>query len=426
MPADGQALIMRTIFSLLIVAMLAVSPDRGFAAETIRVALIDALSGPYADVGFTSVRLYQEAIADANSIGGAPGLELELVPLDDASRTDQALRSLDLAIQQGIRYVAQGSNPQVSIALAKAIDAYNSDNPNREVLFLNFGDGAMELNDEHCSFWHFRFDANIAMKLQTLIAAIPDDGSVKTIYLLNQDDPSGHGAGREAHRILSRVRPEIQIVGDEVHPVGKVRDFSAYFARINESGADAVLTADRGDDLLALMQTAAKFGGRKPIYVASNSVAEVAAAIGVRGVDRVYAVFTWHSNIGENLLDQFTVAYRAKHDEEWNGLPSYVSIQMLMTAMQTTRSSEPLQVASVIEGLSFLGASSPIAMRSDNHQLLQPLYVATLAKAGTKGATNAVGNTGLGWKTVLRKEFDQTLVKTTCEMQRPESLKKSR
>ena len=59
-------------------------------------------------------------------------------------------------------------------------------------------------------------------------------------------------------------------------------------------------------------------------------------------------------------------------------------------------------------------------MRRDNHQLLQPLYVATLAKAGTTGANNAVGDTGLGWKTVLRKDFDQTLVKTTCEMQRPE------
>ena len=196
---------------------------------------------------------------------------------------------------------------------------------------------------------------------------------------------------------------------------------SAYLARISDSGADAILTADRGKDLFALMQAAGRAGGGTRIYVASNLIAGVPAAIGVRGVDRVYGVFTWHSNIGENLLDQFAGAYRQKHNEEWNGLPSYVSISMLVTSMQTTRSTEPLRVARVLEGLSYLGASSPIAMRRDNHQLLQPLYVATLAKVGTTGANNAVGDTGLGWKTVLRKDFDQTQVKTTCEMQRPET-----
>jgi branched-chain amino acid transport system substrate-binding protein len=421
-----QALTMRTIYSLLIVAILAVSQGRVFAVDTNRVALIGALSGPYADIGFTSVRQYQEAIANVNNIGGTPVFKLELVPLDDASSSEQALRSLDLAIQQGIRYVAQGNNPEISIALAQAIDAYNRNNPSREVLFLNFGDGAPELNDDKCSFWHFRFDASIAMKLQTLIAAIPDDGSVRTIYLLNQDDGWGHSASREALRILTATRPGIQIVGDEVHPVGKETDFSAYLARISDSGADAILTADRGNDLIALMQAAGKAGGGTRIYVASNAIAGVPAAIGVGGVDRVYAVLTWHSNIGENLLDDFAGAYRAKHDEEWNGLPSYISTQMLVTSMQTTRSAEPLRVARILEGLSFLGVSSPIAMRRDNHQLLQPLYVATLARVGTKGVNNAVGNTGLGWKTVLRKEFDQTQVKTTCEMQRPESLKSSR
>ena len=411
---------MRTIYSLLIVAAFGVPSYCAFAVETNRVALIDALSGAYADIGFASVRQYQEAISNVNSVGGTPVFKLELVPLDDASSNEQALRSLELAIQQGIRYVAQGSNPEIAITLAQAIDAYNRDNPNREILFLNFGDGAPELNNEKCSFWHFRFDASIAMKLQTLIAAIPDDGSVRTIYLLNQDDVWGHSASREAQRILSATRPEIQIVGDEVHSVGKTQDFSAYLARIGDSGADAILTADRGKDLNALMQAAGRTGGGTRIYVASNSTAGVPAAIGASGVDRVYAVFTWHSNIGENLLDEFADAYTTKHNEEWNGLPSFISTQMLVTSMQTTRSAEPLRVARILEGLSFLGASSPIAMRSDDHQLLQPLYVATLARVGTKGVNNAVGNTGLGWKTVLRKEFDQTQVRTTCEMQRPE------
>ncbi len=417
---------MRTLFGLLVVALLTNSPSGVLAAETIKVALIDALSGPYAEMGFTSVKQYQAAIEEANRNGGALGLKLELVPLDDKGTTGQALNNLELAIQQGIRYLTQGNNPEISVALAKAIDAHNMKNPNRAVLFLNYGAGAVELNDEQCSYWHFRFDASIAMKMQTLIAAIPDNGSVKTIFLLNQDDAWGHAASREAQRVLTTTRRDIQIIADEVHPVAGVKDFSAYLATIAESGADAILTADRGADLLALMQAARQSGGGTPIYFASDTLAGVPAAVGASGSDRVYGVLTWHSNIGTNLLDQFSVAYRAKHDQEWNGLPSYVAIQMLVTSMETARSTEPVRVANVLQGLSFLGAGSPTAMRSDNHQLLQPLFVATLAKAGSKDAENAVGDTGLAWKTVLRRESDQTQLKTTCKMQRPEAIKQSR
>jgi len=416
---------MRTFFHLFFAAILAVSSGWVSAAETIRIAFIDALSGPYAEIGYTGVRQFQGAIAYANANGGALGLKLELVPLDDKGSSTQALSNLDLIFQQGIRYVTQGNNPGISVALAKTINAHNRDNPNRTVLFLNYGDGAPELNNELCSFWHFRFDASISMKLRALVAAIPDDGSVKTIYLLNQDDAWGHSAGRETLRTLAEMRPDIRVVGDEVHPVGKVRDFSVYFAKIVEAGADAIITSDRGADLIALAQAARKAGGSKPIYVVSDTLAGVPAAIGASGIDRVTGVFTWHSNMGENLLDQFAGAYRAEHGQEWNGLPSYAAIQMLVTSMETARSTDPMRVASVLQGLSFLGASSPTAMRSDNHQLLQPLFVATLAKSGTKGAKNAVGDSGLGWKTVLHQESDQTQLKTTCKMRQPEALKQS-
>lgn len=417
---------MRTLHRFLIVAMFAFSSAGVFAADTIKVALIDALSGPYADMGYTSVRQYQGAIAEANKNGGALGLKLELIPLDDKGTTEQALNNLELVIQQGIRYVTQGNNPEISVALAKAIDAHNRENPKRAVLFLNYGDGAPELNDEQCGFWHFRFDASIAMKLRILVAALPADDSVKSIYLLNQDDAWGHGAGRAAQRMLSEMRPEIQIVGDEVHPVGKVKDFSAYLARIVESGADAILTTDRGADLVTLMRAARKVGGNTPIYIASTTLSGVPAAIGAGGVDRVSSVFTWHSNIGAIMLDHVAADYRAQHNQEWDGLPSYVAIQMLVTSMELARSTEPLQVASVLQGLSFLGASGPTAMRSDNHQLLQPLFVATLANAGPEGAKNAVGDTGLGWQTVVRMDSEQTQLTTTCKLRRPDALKQTR
>ena len=414
---------MRRLFCFVSFALLAVACAPANGADTIKIAFIDALSGRYADIGFASLKQYQAAIAYTNANGGALGLDFELVPLDDQSSVKQALSNLELAIQQGIRYVTQGNNPQVAVALAKAIDAHNRENPARSVIYLNYGDGAPQLDNDACSFWHFRFDASLAMKVETMVAGIPDDGSVQTAYLLNQDDPWGHDASREVLRVLSEQRPKIQIVADELHPSGKVKDFSGHVRTIVDSGADAIITGTRGTDLVKLMSAWSKTGQGKQVFIVSNSVSQVPAAIGQRGADRVTGVFTWHANIGSNLIDQFAETYQQEHGEQWNGLPPYIAIQMLVASTEVARSIDPLRVAQALEGLSFLGAAGPVALREDNHQLLQPLFLARLGGLGSGDGTTAVGS-NLGWNTVMRREPDQTVLDTTCKMQRPEGVKR--
>lgn len=414
---------MRRLFRLFCVALLSVACSTANGADTVKIAFIDALSGRYADLGFASLKQYQAAIAYTNANGGALGLDFELVPLDDKSSVKQALSNLELAIQQGIRYVTQGNNPDVSIALAEAIDAHNQENPARSVLLLNYGAGAPQLDNDACSFWHFRFDASLAMKAHAMVAGIPADGSVQTVYLLNQDDRWGHDASREILRVLSEQRPEIRILGDELHPFGEAKDLSGYVRRIIESGADAIVTADRGADLVKLMSAWSKTGQAKQVFILSNSVSLVPAAIGARGADRVTGVFTWHANMGSNPIDQFAETYQNEHGETWNGLPVYITIQMLVASTEVARSIDPLQVARALEGLSFLGAAGPVALREDNHQLLQPLFLARLGRVDNSAAKPAVGSK-LGWSTVLRKEPDQTVIDTSCKMRRPEGVKR--
>lgn len=409
---------MRTLFRLWILALLLAAPLAANSTDTVKIAFIDALSGPNADIGFTSLKQYQQAIAYANANGGALGLDLEVVPLDDASSVKRALEHLELAIHQGIRYVTQGNDPEITIALAKAIDAHNRENPSRAVVFLNYGDGAPQLDNDACSFWQFRFDASITMKTRALVAAIPADGSVQSIYLLNQDNPWGQSASRAMQRALSEQRPEIRILGDELHPLSKVKDFSGYIAHILDSGADAVMTADRGADLAGFMSALSKSGREKYVYVLSNSVSTVPGAIGSYGAGHVTGVFTWHANIGSNLIDHYAASYREEQGADWNGLPEYVSIAMLVTSMETARSTDPLRVARTLEGLSFLGAAGPVAIRDDNHQLLQPLFVATLGEL-PDGSGTVAASSKFGWQTLVRMEPGDTELETTCQMQKP-------
>ena len=169
------------------------------------------------------------------------------------------------------------------------------------------------------------------------------------------------------------------------------------------------------------MSAIAASGIWKPVFVVSNVASGVPAAVGAPGADRVTGVFTWHPNIGDNLLSLFARSYRQANGEDWNGLPGLVTVQMLAASMQNARSIDPVQVARMLEGLSFLGATGPTAMREDNHQLLQPLFLARLVRVDGSSAVNAAAGSSLAWQTVSRSEPDEIALETACRMQRPKS-----
>ena len=60
--------------------------------------------------------------------------------------------------------------------------------------------------------------------------------------------------------------------------------------------------------------------------------------------------------------------------------------------------------------------------RVDNHQLLQPVYISTLRRAGDEGVKYDVERTGMGFKTDGRVEAIDTVLPTTCEMKRPDKI----
>ena len=115
---------------------------------------------------------------------------------------------------------------------------YNERNPGKEVLYLNYAAVDPALTNEKCNFWHFRFDADGDMKMEALTNFMAKQKNIKKVYLINQDYSFGKAVAAAARGMLPEKRPDIQIVGDELHPLQKVTDFSPYVAKIKASGAD--------------------------------------------------------------------------------------------------------------------------------------------------------------------------------------------
>jgi len=244
----------RSLMALTGVAFAALASLSGAAQAqgTIKIAYTDPLSGPFAQVGDQNLKQFQYIIDYINAKGGALGRKFELVAFDNKSQPSDALIALKSATDQNIPIIMQCSGSNIAAALIEGVEKHNARNPESRIVYVNCGAVATELTNEQCSYWHFRFDVHVAMKAEILARALPKD--VTKVYLLNQDYLFGQSVQRDVKAYLAKLRPDVQVVGDELIPLGKIKDFSPYITKIKASGAQALLTGNWGPDMTLLIK----------------------------------------------------------------------------------------------------------------------------------------------------------------------------
>ncbi len=406
--------------------LLAAAPVNAAAAETVRVAYIDPLSGPFANTGESALKHFRAAVARGAVTRTLKGGRIEIVPFDNKASAQEALVQLRAAIDQGIRFVLQGQSSAAALALIDAIDKHNARNPGKEVLFLNYAALDPDLTNAKCSFWHFRFDAPVDMRMEALVEAIVRDGTAKNIYLIGQDYSFGRSVAQHARAMLARKLPAARIVGDDLHPIGTVRDFAPYIAKIKAAGADAVVTGNWGNDLALLVKAAREQGFGGDFYTFYAGSPGAVTAIGKAGVGKLKQVNEWHANVqvnGKRLIEPFAQEFKQRYGEEFRYLRFLTLTDMFAAALVEAGSSDPQRVAFALEGLRAATPTGEVSMRGLDHQLIQPLYVSTLALSAKQGGAAEVvadtENSGFGFKTDARIEGYATAQPTACVMTRP-------
>lgn len=410
-----------------LLGMAAVAQAQGPAGGPIRLGMIEGLSGPFANAGEAVVRNLRIAIDRVNARGGVKTLDgqrpLELVTFDSKGNVDESLIQFRSLIDKRIPFVLQGNSSAVAGALVAAINRNNVRQPDARVLFLNYSAVDPALTNQNCSFWHFRFDASSDMRMQALTEAIRGEHAVRKIYLIDQDYSFGHQVSKTAREMLAAKRPDIQIVGDEFHPVGKIKDFAPYIAKIKASGADAVITGNWGNDLTLMVKAAREGGLNARFYTFYGNGLGAPAAMGDAGVGRVLAVAEWHPNVGGAASDAFYQSFRARYPEprdDYVHLRMQMMVEMLVRAIEQAGSTDAVKVAQALENMRYTNAFHEATVRAEDHQVLQPLYVSVMAKQGGDVRFDNEGS-GYGFRTVRKLKAAQTTLPTTCRMERPQS-----
>jgi branched-chain amino acid transport system substrate-binding protein len=391
------------------------------SAETVKIAFIDPLSGLMGSLGTNELKTWQYVAEVANQQDWGGGQKFEVVGFDNKLSPQESLTLLNEAADQGIRYIVQGNGSSVGLALEDAVSKYNARNPGKEIIYLNYAAIDPTMTNSRCDYWHFRFDANVDMKMEALTTFLAKDPSVKKVYLINQDYSFGHDVSSTAREYLKRKRPDIQIVGDDFHPLAQVKDFSPYASKINASGADTIITGNWASDLALLVKAGKDAGVTANYYTYYAATTGVPTAMGAAGAERVRYVGYMGPNSKDNppQADQIMDGFKKKYDDDFFVMAAYTSIAMLGKAFKETKSTDPVKVAKALEGMKVQSLNGIVEMRASDHQLQQPLVIATWVKVNGKDVKYDQENTGYGWRTDAVLDADAAAQPTTCQMKRP-------
>ena len=388
------------------------------AQNTIRLGYQELLSGPNANVGDQGLKTIQFVVDGINAKGGVLGKKLEIVAFDHKGQPSEALVNLQKMVDDGIQIMLSCGPSNVVSALLGGVDKHNDRNPNQRIFFVNCGALAPELTNEQCSFWQVRTSMHAGQQAEIMIRSMPK--SVKAVYLINQDYLFGQSAQRDLKKFLAQLRPDVKIVGEEMIPLGKIKDFSSYIVKIKATGADGVVTGNWGQDLALLVKAGMDAGLPVSYYTMLGHVAGSPTAIGPDGDGRVFSVLSMHDNVGAELknaeLEAWILEFRKKFDFDFIFGDRRTGVELLALAIAKAGGTDPVKLAMAFEGLTMKDAAgNEVTIRKDDHQITMTYYAAVF----TRGVKYDSEKTGLGWRTqtiVQPGDLDQT---HSCKMKRP-------
>jgi branched-chain amino acid transport system substrate-binding protein len=411
--------IKRSFLACATLALCLLSGRAATSEEIVKIAFIAPFSGSFAPQGDAFLKQLQYALDAVNGNGSAKGRKFELVTFDDKLQPAEATIALKSATDQGIRLVLQCIGSNVAAAMIDGVAKHNARNPANRVLYLNCAALATDLTDEKCDFWHFRFAGNVSMRVETLVRSLPK--TVASVYLINQDYLYGQSIQSDLRRLLAKHRPDVKIVGDDLVPLGKVKDFAPYIGKVKSSGAQALLTSNWGVDFNQLLKSSAETGLDVGYFTFAAHINGGPTAMGEAGVNRVHAIVDSHMNIPAELglvdSDAWLKGFRDRYPEiDFTWVNFRTMFEMLQTAVNQTGSTDPLQLALALEGMERRDVLGQLnVMRKDDHQMLTPFYQAVFAK----GVKYDSERTGFGWKTEVAIPGAELAQPTTCKMKRP-------
>jgi len=389
-------------------------------AEPLKVAIIEALTGPAETVGRPIAQSSRLALEEINARGGYNGEPIVIKDYDNASTLAGASEQFRAAVGDGARIIIQAASSAVAGQLSDEVRRHNLRNAGKEIIFYNVASGASDLTAEKCHFWFFRTGSIPEMAWNIAVPALQADGAFKSkAFLINQNYSYGLSV-QAAQRNVLKAR-NIEIVGDVIHDFNKLQDFSPYVQQIKSSGAEVVLTGNGFNDLTLLVRAIRDAGLKVSLASVALDVPGTLKSAGDSALG-YYIVTPFTLNAGPKM-DAWVSSFKTKFGRDPISFDaiSYNAVMLMGNALNATSVRggpvDSLKIALAIENATYESPFGLQSMRKEDHHAIIPMFVGKLTKASAK----KVDGTDMGFETVVSVSAAKAAVPvdSMCKMQRP-------
>jgi branched-chain amino acid transport system substrate-binding protein len=411
---------MRTRIVTLLLGGALLSASQPASAKALKIAVIEALSGPQAAIGKIYENAARVGIANMNSAGGVSGEPVELESLDSEGGVSNASEKLKQAISDGAEIIVQSGSSSISAQLSEDVRRYNLRNPADPIIFLTMGSEASDLTGSKCDYHSFRLAGTSTLRANALLRTIKAENALGTrVYTINSNVAPGQET--EAAVKANAATLGYTVVGSALHDAFRIQDFSPFVAKIAAAQPTAVITSNFSNDLLLLIRAGAE--AQLPVVWGGNYLDQPgnAASVG-QSLIGSYEVNLFNSESDKTTLTENFKKVIGKYPQssEGHATAMYGALQEALSKadMSKDRIERINSLIDSLEKISYRTPMGEVSMRKEDHQLILPLVVSK----GTKdGIRFPLDGTSIGFATVAIVPGQDVIypVQPSCKMVRP-------
>jgi branched-chain amino acid transport system substrate-binding protein len=369
------------------VAAVPMSGGVAMAADTIKIGMTSALTGPYSEFGEGNRRAVELAVEKWNKAGGINGKKIEIaLLLDDQLVPDRAVQNMRKILDNkeivGIIGPA-GSGPTLAVINMAAADGRPYMNPIAQTPTITYPNGTDKA--PRGNVFSFALQNNV----ETIVLGKYVAKRFKKVGLIHESTAYGVTG-------VDMIKKELKSIS-KIDPVAveaynqKDQDMTAQVLKLQKAGAEVVVCVGLGADLAVLRRNMARLNYNVPL-VASNGALSPPyqdgakeLVIGTKG--SMVAVF------GQEKLNpaaaEFAKAYKAKYgvekDRWWGNDPNrpaifmalsvtngYDAATILFEGIRRANSTDPKKIISAIESIrNFQGVNAVYSFSPQRHHAIE-------------------------------------------------------
>ena len=358
---------------VMVIMLMILNPTPGRSAEPIKMLCLESISGVMKDIGDRYQLGVKFAVEEINAKGGLLGRPIKVFYDDNQVKADVTLRKAERYIlEEKVEFIMTGGGTHVGKSMGQAAEKY-------KVISLNYGSGGDDITGKDFTRYQFRACLSCGQQFGTMgvyFASTP----YKKYYIICQDYAFGYDAANAFKKVMNRLKPDWQLVGEDYHPIG-AKDLAPYISKIIASGAEVVITANWGSDLQVLLKQGASLGLKSK--VASHSLADPVAlsAIGDAAIGHIVVeVYVMTEETPQNQA--FIERWKKRNMDPENPYPawligkSYQAFMFMAEAIKKAKSTKPEDVIKAWEGMSYDALVGRMVMRPCDHQVVSPVSIA--------------------------------------------------